>query len=47
MGREHYLIGWEAVNLVADRFWRRHGFRLLGWRLLRVVDERIAWMRLE
>ena len=38
-GQEH-LDG--AANLLAARFWPAHGFRPLGYRLFRRVDERIA-----
>jgi ribosomal protein S18 acetylase RimI-like enzyme len=35
----HFL----TANLLGARFWQRHGFRPLCYRLVRQVDERIAW----
>ena len=44
-GLRHCLVGWETANLLSDRFWRRHGFRPLSYRLLRGIDERAPWAR--
>jgi GNAT superfamily N-acetyltransferase len=38
-------VGWMTGNLVADAFWRRHGFQPYLSRLARLVDPRIAWAR--
>jgi GNAT superfamily N-acetyltransferase len=35
----HFL----TANLLGARFWQRHGFRPITYRLIRQVDERIAW----
>lgn len=37
------LADWRTANLPAARFWSRHGFRPMAYRLHRAVDERIAW----
>lgn len=42
-GYVHCTVSWMSANLLAARFWRRSGFRPIAYRLLRVVDERIAW----
>lgn len=34
---------WRSANLLASRFWPRWGFRPVAYRLVRRVDERIAW----
>lgn len=34
---------WRSTNLLASRFWPRRGFRPVAYRLVRRVDERIAW----
>ena len=34
---------WRSTNLLASRFWPRRGFRPAAYRLVRRVDERIAW----
>jgi ribosomal protein S18 acetylase RimI-like enzyme len=34
---------WRSANLAADRFWPRQGFQPIAYRLVRRVDERIAW----
>jgi GNAT superfamily N-acetyltransferase len=36
-------VNWISANLVASRFWLGHGFRPVRLRLLRRIDERIAW----
>jgi GNAT superfamily N-acetyltransferase len=42
-GYTHCALNFMAANLLAERFWPAHGFRPLGYRLFRRVDERIAW----
>ena len=42
-GYRYCTINWFSGNLLAARFWRRSGFRPLSYRLVRIVDERIAW----
>ena len=44
-GYERCTVGWVTSNLLAARFWQRSGFRPLGYRLCRPIDERIAWAR--
>lgn len=34
---------WRSTNLLAARFWPRQGFRPTTYRLVRRIDERIAW----
>ena len=34
---------WRSTNLLASRFWPRRGFRPVAYRLVRRVDQRIAW----
>jgi GNAT superfamily N-acetyltransferase len=38
-------LPWHTGNIVADAFWRRHGFQPYLVRLVRLVDPRIAWAR--
>jgi GNAT superfamily N-acetyltransferase len=38
-------IAWAPASLVADAFWRHHGFQPCQSRLVRQVDPRIAWAR--
>lgn len=33
----------RSTNLLASRFWPRLGFRPIAYRLVRRVDQRIAW----
>jgi GNAT superfamily N-acetyltransferase len=42
-GYAHCTLNFMSTNLLAARFWPSHGFRPLGYRLFRRVDERIAW----
>jgi GNAT superfamily N-acetyltransferase len=42
-GYEHCSVSWLSNNLLGARFWQARGFRPIGYRLLRRVDERIAW----
>ncbi len=42
-GYEHCTVSWFSTNLLAHRFWPRAGFRPVAYRMLRIVDERIAW----
>jgi hypothetical protein len=34
---------WRSTNLLTARFWPRQGFRPVAYRLVRRVDQRIAW----
>jgi GNAT superfamily N-acetyltransferase len=34
---------WRSANLFSSRFWPRRGFRPLFYRLVRRIDQRIAW----
>jgi ribosomal protein S18 acetylase RimI-like enzyme len=34
---------WRSTNLLASRFWPRRGFRPVAYRLVRRIDQRIAW----
>jgi ribosomal protein S18 acetylase RimI-like enzyme len=34
---------WRSTNLLASRFWPRQGFRPVAYRLVRRIDQRIAW----
>jgi len=36
---------WRSTNLLSSRFWPRFGFRPAFYRLVRRIDERIAWAR--
>lgn len=42
-GYQWCTLHYFAPNLAGSRFWRRSGFRPLTHRLMRHVDERIAW----
>jgi GNAT superfamily N-acetyltransferase len=42
-GYAHCTLNFMPANLLAARLWPAHGFRPLGYRLFRRVDERIAW----
>jgi GNAT superfamily N-acetyltransferase len=44
-GYEWCLLNFLPANILAARFWTRSGFEPLGYRMIRVVDERIAWAR--
>jgi ribosomal protein S18 acetylase RimI-like enzyme len=37
------ITDWRSTNLLAARFWPRQGFRPVAYRLVRRVDQRIAW----
>ena len=40
----HYCeADWRSTNLLSSRFWPRQGFRPAVYRLVRRVDQRIAW----
>jgi GNAT superfamily N-acetyltransferase len=34
---------WRSTNLLASRFWPRQGYRPVTYRLVRRIDQRIAW----
>ena len=34
---------WRSTNLLASRFWPHQGFQPIGYRLVRRIDQRIAW----
>ncbi|HEX5164170.1 MAG TPA: GNAT family N-acetyltransferase [Thermomicrobiales bacterium] len=37
-------MSWMTANLYSSRFWSRHGFEPVAWRMSRVIDERaVAW----
>ena len=42
-GYAHCTVNWMTANLLGARFWPGSGFRPVGYRLCRSVDERIAW----
>lgn len=42
-GYRFSLADWRSTNLLAARFWPRQGFRPMAYRLVRRVDQRIAW----
>ncbi|MEM7130656.1 MAG: hypothetical protein AAF702_30305 [Chloroflexota bacterium] len=42
-GYAHCLADWRTANLQASRFWLKHGFKSVVYRLHRRVDERILW----
>ena len=42
-GYEWCVLEWMSANRIAGRFWTRHGFRPISYRLCRRVDERILW----
>ncbi len=42
-GYEYCSVSWLSGNLLGARFWQARGFRPIGYRLMRKVDERIAW----
>jgi len=42
-GYRFCLTDWRSTNLLAARFWPRQGFRPIAYRLVRRVDQRIAW----
>jgi len=42
-GYQACLTDWRSTNLLAARFWPRWGFRPVAYRLVRRIDERIAW----
>ena len=42
-GHAHCTVNWMTANLLGARFWQRNGFRPLTQRLVRRLDERIAW----
>ena len=42
-GYRFSLADWRSTNLLAARFWPRQGFRPVAYRLVRRVDQRIAW----
>jgi GNAT superfamily N-acetyltransferase len=33
-------MSWMTANLYSSRFWSRHGFEPVAWRMSRVIDER-------
>lgn len=39
------LTDWRVTNLLASRFWPTRGFAPAAYRLVRRIDERIAWAR--
>lgn len=42
-GQRWIETDWRSTNLLSTRFWPRQGFRPLVYRLVRRIDERIAW----
>lgn len=44
-GHRHCSVGWFTTNIAGARFWTRHGFTPVMYRLERRVDERIAWAK--
>ncbi len=42
-GYARCTVAWLTANLSGARFWLRHGFRPLSYRLCRVLDDRVAW----
>mgnify|MGYP001293452895 CR=1 FL=1 len=46
-GYEVCLADWRTTNLLSSRFWPRIGFRPAVVRLVRRLDERIAWAHAE
>jgi GNAT superfamily N-acetyltransferase len=36
-------VNWDSANLEGSRFWLGHGFRPIGARVYRLLDERILW----
>lgn len=42
-GYRYCITNWRSANLLASRFWPRQGFRPLVYRLVRRIDQRIAW----
>jgi GNAT superfamily N-acetyltransferase len=42
-GYDWCVLNFLPPNLLAARFWTHNGFRPLSYRLLRTIDERIAW----
>ena len=45
-GYTHCITDWRVTNLLSSRFWPRQGFRPIAYRLVRRLDERIAWSHL-
>ncbi len=39
-GHQWCRMSWMTANLYSSRFWSRHGFRPVAWRMTRVIDER-------
>ncbi|MGH9176768.1 MAG: GNAT family N-acetyltransferase [Vicinamibacterales bacterium] len=39
-GHRWARMSWMTANLFSARFWSRHGFQPVAWRMARVVDER-------
>lgn len=44
-GYAHCSLHYLTANLPGARFWTRHGFAPLTYRMMRQVDERILWAR--
>lgn len=42
-GYTYAYTDWRSANLAADRFWPRQGFQPTAYRLVRRLDQRIAW----
>lgn len=43
LGYRYCMTDWYMYNLLSSRFWPGQGFRPVMYRLVRRVDERIAW----
>jgi GNAT superfamily N-acetyltransferase len=42
-GYHHIETDWRSTNLLASRFWPQRGYRPVAYRLVRRLDQRIAW----
>ena len=45
MGYQFCETDWRSTNLLSSRFWPRRGFRPVVYRLVRRIDQRIAWAK--
>lgn len=42
-GYRYCMTDWYILNLLSSRFWPKRGFRPVMYRMVRTIDERIAW----
>jgi hypothetical protein len=42
-GYQHVALHYASANIPGARFWSGHGFEAIEYRMVRHVDERIAW----